>query len=167
MLRLLLALGVLVAAPAWAIGEPNCTSEKHRAFDFWVGQWTVIGPDGKKAGDSSIQFAAKGCAIHETWQSAALSGNSYSMYDSGNDQWRQLWVDSSGTSILFSGDFVDGKMALKGETLAGDGTLYHRLEWTPQDNGSVRQQWLASEDDGASWATLFDGMYERVVPEAD
>ena len=158
---------LLLPSAAWAIGEPNCTSEKHRAFDFWVGQWTVTGPGGDKAGESTIQFAAGGCAIHESWQSAALTGNSYSMYDSGADQWRQLWVDSSGTSILFTGDFTDGKMALKGETPAEDGTLFHRLEWTLQEDGSVLQKWLASEDDGVTWSILFDGLYERVTPEAN
>jgi len=155
----LVAAGLLVANPAWAVGEPNCTSADHRAFDFWVGEWNVTLPDGTKAGENSIQLAAGGCALHESWQSANITGNSYSMYDSANDQWRQLWVDSSGTSILFTGALRDGKMAMTAETPAEDGTLYHRLEWTPNANGTVRQHWQASDDDGENWSTLFDGLY--------
>ena len=36
-----------------------------------------------------------------------------------------------------------------------------RIAWTPDADGSVRQHWQQSTDDGASWATVFDGIYRR------
>jgi hypothetical protein len=35
-----------------------------------------------------------------------------------------------------------------------------RITWTPGPDG-VRQHWESSADDGATWATAFDGRYRR------
>lgn len=36
----------------------------------------------------------------------------------------------------------------------------HRITWTPNADGSVRQQWK-SADSAGKWSTLFDGKYTR------
>ena len=57
-------------------------------------------------------------------------------------------------------------MVLSGERPprpGGDSTAptLHRITWTPLPDGSVRQHWEASQDAGANWRTLFDGLYRR------
>ena len=51
-----------------------CQSEAHRAFDFWVGQWTVTSPS--RPGWSSIntiRLINDGCTLHEHYESGAYT----------------------------------------------------------------------------------------------
>ena len=41
------------------------------------------------------------------------------------------------------------------------GAAINRITWPPRADGSVRQHWQTSSDDGASWTTVFDGLYFR------
>jgi hypothetical protein len=54
-------------------------------------------------------------------------------------------------------------MVLSGQRPARDGSgmVLHRISWTPNADGTVRQLWEASKDDGGTWAVLFDGLYAR------
>jgi hypothetical protein len=38
-----------------------------------------------------------------------------------------------------------------------------RITWTPNSDGSVRQHWESSTDNGKSWQTGFDGLYRRIT----
>ena len=52
-------------------------------------------------------------------------------------------------------------MVLRGVSLAQDGSeVQNRITWTPNPDGSVRQLWEASQDGGATWSMLFDGLYQ-------
>ncbi len=63
-----------------------------------------------------------------------------------------------------SGALVDGSMVLSGSRPAANGgTALHRISWTPNEDGSVRQLWETSLDDGSSWTVLFDGLYVKVA----
>ena len=52
-------------------------------------------------------------------------------------------------------------MVLEGKTLdtAGKETR-HRITWTPNADGSVRQLWESTDAKGA-WTVAFDGLYKR------
>ena len=58
---------------------------------------------------------------------------------------------------------VDGSMVLAGRrpTRDGSGEASHRITWTPNPDGTVRQLWEASKDGGVNWSVLFDGLYTR------
>ena len=43
----------------------------------------------------------------------------------------------------------------------GSGMARHRITWTPNDDGTVRQVWNVSTDGGATWKVVFDGTYTR------
>jgi hypothetical protein len=149
-----------------------CSSGKHRQFDFWLGDWNVTS-DGQPAGNNSIQAVFGGCALQENWQGAGaggLRGGSFNVYDQATDSWHQTWVDSSGTLLQLDGGMRQGSMVLEGQrpSADGNGMTTHRISWTQNADGSVRQLWEASSD-GETWAVLFDGLYERTrgIPEAD
>jgi hypothetical protein len=36
-----------------------------------------------------------------------------------------------------------------------------RITWTPNADGTVRQFWDTSDDDGKTWVVSFDGIYRR------
>ena len=173
MTRLLFLLAAL-AHPTWAQDAPNptgpapatpCASEEHRQFDFWLGQWTVTAGD-QPAGANRIEKRHGGCVLAEHWTSARgnFSGSSFNIYDSASGRWHQTWVDSSGTLLLLDGQFTNGQMVLAGTRPGADGTTaHHRITWTPNPDGTVRQHWETG--DGDSWKTLFDGLYAPAVDQ--
>jgi hypothetical protein len=142
-----------------------CSSAKHRQFDFWIGEWEV-NSNGQAAGTNSVVLIHNGCALQENWQGTGpggLSGTSFNIYDQANDKWHQTWVDSSGTLLQLDGALVDGNMVLSGQRPARDTgkMVIHRISWTPGGDGTVRQYWEASNDEGESWTVLFDGTYVK------
>ena len=142
-----------------------CSSPEYRQFDFWIGDWEVTS-GGQLAGANHIHPVHNGCALQENWQGSGeggISGSSYNIYDKSTGQWHQTWVDGSGTLLQLDGGIEGGVMVLSGERLARDGSglARHRISWTPNTDGSVRQLWEASKDGGATWAVLFDGLYTR------
>ena len=161
-MKILLSMMLLFSLPAIAQeteGDPDpsariCNSREHRQFDFWIGDWDVSSA-GQPAGTNSIQPIHNVCALQENWQGAGpggISGTSFNIYDQATGRWHQTWVDSSGTLLLLDGSFAEGSMVLSGTRPArdGKGTALHRISWTPNPDGTVRQLWEASTDDGAN-----------------
>ena len=152
-IALLLASFAAVAAPPKA-----CTAPEHRQFDFWVGEWRVTTPDGKHAGDNTIGAVLDGCALHESWQGASGGrGFSYNAWDKDRQVWHQTWVDRQGNLLLLEGRFAAGRMELSGV----QGKALNRITWEPRKDGTVRQLWETSADQGKTWQTAFDGLYRR------
>ena len=153
---------VLVASTSGAAAAAPCDGAAHRAFDFWVGEWQVRTPDGKLAGVNRIAQEYGGCVLHERYDTGrGYSGESLNMYDAPRQVWHQTWVDSAGTLLLLEGGIRDGKMVLEGQTVATGGAVTrHRISWTPNPDGSVRQLW-ESTDVAGRWTIAFDGMYTR------
>lgn len=139
-----------------------CASAAHRAFDFWIGEWQVHGANGKLAGTNSITTAHGGCVLRESYRTpGAYSGESINMYDASRKVWHQTWADSSGLLLTLEGGLQDGKMVLEGSGVAaGGGAIKHRISWTPNADGSVRQHWESTDASG-KWTTAFDGKYTR------
>ena len=160
-MRLPLAVLLLVAGTAASAQPPapnRCAAPEHRQFDFWVGDWRVTTPDGKHAGDNTIEKILDGCVLHENWRGASGGrGYSYNAYDAVRKVWHQTWVDRNGGVLLLDGAFKDGSMVLEG----AQGTTLNRITWTPNKDGTVRQLWEASTDQGKSWQVAFDGLYRR------
>lgn len=145
-----------------------CTAPEYRQFDFWIGDWKVTSNE-QPAGTNTIHRVHKGCALQENWQGAGeggISGSSFNIYDQATGRWHQTWVDANGTLLQLDGGPVDGAMIMSGTrpTRDGSGAVRHRISWTPNPDGSVRQLWEASKDGGESWAILFDGLYTK-APE--
>jgi len=154
-----LVLGFLIMNAALAA---PCDSPQHRAFDFWIGEWQVKTPDGKLAGVNRIEREYGGCVLHERYDTGrGYSGESLNIFDAGRNVWHQTWVDTSGTLLVLEGGIKEGKMVLEGQTSeAGGQVTKHRISWTPNPDGSVRQLW-ESTDAAGKWITAFDGRYTR------
>ncbi len=160
-----IALSALAGADAAAQTAKPCQAAEHRQFDFWIGQWDVYLPDGKKAGENLIVPFANGCGLLESWSgSSGTTGKSLNMYDVADRRWHQVWVDSDGTRLMLDGGLVDGKMVL-GSDAPDPGkpgiVVKQKISWTPNPDGSVRQLWQVSTDGGATWRTEFDGKYVK------
>jgi hypothetical protein len=154
----------LILAPAIGFAA-TCETPAHHQFDFWLGEWQVRTPDGKLAGVNRIEREYGGCVLHERYSTdKGFSGESLNAYDAGRRLWHQTWVDNQGTLLLLEGDWVGGSMVLQGETVEEGGVrTRHRITWTPNADGTVRQHWETSDDKG-QWGTFFDGLYSRKTP---
>lgn len=145
---------------------PCNADERHHAFDFWIGEWTVT-VGGVFAGTNSIKPILGHCTIFEQWTgNAGTTGKSFNYYDPGYDRWRQIWISDNGTFIEFTGVARDGGIFYKAETInPADGSkTLHKFEFTQIGNGIVRQYWETSTDDGESWTSIWDAEY---APAAD
>jgi len=142
---------------------PCLADERHRAFDFWIGEWTVT-QNGRFAGNNSVRPILGHCTIFEQWESAGGGfGKSFNYYDPGRDHWRQIWIDDSGSFIEFTGAARDGGIFYTAETVnPADGVVtQHKFEFTQIEDGIIRQYWETSTDSGETWAAIWDGRYER------
>jgi hypothetical protein len=149
-----------IASSAGAAGA--CDASEHRQFDFWLGEWNVRTPDGKLAGVNSIKSEYGGCVLHERYStSRGYSGESLNAYDAGRKVWHQTWVDTDGALLLLEGGLRGSSMVLEGQAVGPKGEITkHRITWTPNADGTVRQHWESSDSKGA-WSTAFDGAYQR------
>ena len=141
-----------------------CTSDVHRQFDFWVGDWEVTDSAGRTVyGTNRVVREEGGCLIHENWVgSRGGSGQSLNFFDPLQQKWEQVWVGSDGLILQMLGGLRRDSMVLEGEALApGGARVAQRAAWTPQADGRVRQFWEQSTDGGSTWAVAFDGWYRR------
>jgi hypothetical protein len=161
MLRLAIA-AFLIAMCSGVASAGACDASEHRQFDFWLGEWNVHTPDGKLAGVNSIKREYDSCVLHERYSTPrGYSGESLNMYDAGRKVWHQTWVDTSGALLLLEGGLRAGSMVLEGQSVDTSGLITkHRITWTPNPNGTVRQHWESTDAKG-KWITAFDGTYSR------
>ena len=164
-----LALPILVATssdgdqstPAKARG---CATAQHRQFDFWLGEWDVQA-GGTVAGQNRITSVSGGCALLEQWQGAGGgSGTSLNAYSVADGRWHQTWVDAQGGRLVLAGgwDEATGTMRLEGTTADRNGhPALNVISWQRLADGSVRQRWRVSPDNGTTWRELFDGVYRK------
>lgn len=152
----------VLAATAAAASAGPCDTPERRQFDFWLGQWEVRTPNGKLAGTNSIEREYDGCVIHERYTTErGYKGESLNAYDTGRKVWHQTWVDNQGTLLLLEGSLQGASMVLQGQNIGEGGRIVkHRITWTPNPDGSVRQHWESTNEQG-QWATAFDGAYTR------
>jgi len=165
MKTLLLSIALLCSINFYAQTKPcNCCTEKHAEFDFWIGEWSVTNPDGSAAGTNSIVKIQDNCILQENWTSAKgnFTGTSNNFYNYKTKQWEQIWVDNQGQSLHLKGNKIGNQMILQtDEEKNKDGVpFYHRVTWTLNEDGSVRQYWETITN-GKDITVAFDGLYKK------
>lgn len=136
---------------------------EHKQFDFWVGEWQVMNPQGQLAGTSSIQRIVDGCVIFENWTGAqGGNGKSFNYYDKADGKWHQLWIGNTGGVINFSGEYKENAMRYEAANTAANGSkTLQRMTFFKLEGDKVRQLWETSTDDGKTWSVAFDGTYVK------
>jgi len=142
----------------------NCCTEDHKAFDFWIGEWTVSNAtNGNPAGKSKISQEEGGCVIRENWTSAnsGFTGTSLNFYNAAKERWEQLWIDNNGGYLKLKGKRTGNQMILSSDPFDKDGKkLINRITWTANEDGTVRQLWEILEGDEVV-NVAFDGLYQK------
>lgn len=165
MKTLLLSIAILGSLSFYAqTNSCNCCTEKHAEFDFWAGDWSVTNPDGSVAGTNMIVKLQDNCILQENWTSAKgnFTGTSNNFYNYKTKQWEQIWIDNQGGSLHLKGNRIDNQMILQtDEEKNKDGNpFFHRVTWTLNKDGSVRQYWETITN-GKDVTVAFDGLYRK------
>jgi hypothetical protein len=152
----------LVALLSYVTKAQDCSSDLHRSFDFWIGDWEVVDTAGKKLGENSIKLIEAGCILEEHWTgSAGGTGSSWNYVDA-DSTWNQLWIDALGGVLKMSGGMENGSMILRSEWDEASGQ-YNQITWTPRNDGTVIQHWEALNREGKFVKTVFYGIYRRKI----
>jgi len=142
----------------------QCCTENHSEFDFWIGSWSVTGPKGKTVGKNVINKIQGNCILQENWTSSqsSFTGTSNNFYNAQEKRWEQIWLDNQGGSLHLKGHKVGNQMILESDEKKNkdDEPFYHRITWTHNDDGSVRQYWETVKN-GKDITVTFDGLYKK------
>lgn len=141
-----------------------CRAAEYRQLDYSIGRFRVVAETGEPAGDLQVEAILAGCALRARWRGAiAGSGEATTWYDRHTGQWHRVFVNDDGNSFRLSGRVGAAGLVLSGRSAFFDGRIgLQRLTWVPQPDGSIRQHWELSMDDGRSWETL---LASRAIPE--
>jgi len=153
-----------------------CTQLEAKQFDFWIGEWDLTwqGPQGGlpegQVGKAVniINSELGGCVIAENFSFAdsSYTGRSWSVYSAGKKQWQQTWVDNSGSYLLFTGEFSEGKMILQTQPYQrGDKTFVSRMVFKNIQKNSLDWDWQRSDDNGKTWKDVWNIHYQRKMTE--
>ena len=159
---LMLAL-ISSAISGQVLSDGPCAKTQNTQFNFWLGSWKVLRPDGREAGINHIKSKHGGCVLSESYSTkTGYQGESLNIYDASRDVWHQTWVDNGGLLLKLEGKFIDNTMVLEGKVKGQDGKFAsHKITWSQSNDGTVRQHWQTSTD-GKNWQTAFDGLYTKV-----
>lgn len=147
-----------------------CSSSEFRAFDFWIGEWEVTAA-GNTSPTATSRITARhgGCVVLEQYRTGGgYTGMSLSFYDAPRKVWHQTWMGADGTPLHIEGGLnAAGEMVLSNANWPGyvPGSPINRVTWSPNEDGSVRQNWETSSDGGKTWSDVFDGRYVPRKPE--
>jgi len=142
-----------------------CADPKVHEFDFWIGSWIVYknGTD-TIVGYNEITQVADGCSLLESYKSAKSNykGNSLNKYNATTGKWQQFWVDNGGLTLFIQGSYANNKLTMENEDRNADGTsTKNKITWFKNEDGTVRQFWEQSTDQGKTWSVAFDGLYRK------
>jgi tetratricopeptide (TPR) repeat protein len=142
--------------------RPCKYAPESRQLDFWIGTWDVFNTQGQKVGVNVIQPFAESCALMENWTAVNESnGKSINYYDPSTEKWYQFWIGSGGGALRYEGRYRDGAMRFEGETVAAGKKTFHRLTFSKNADGSVRQFAEMSNDEGKTWSVSYDFKYVK------
>lgn len=142
---------------------PCLSNAEARHFDFWIGEWDVF-VNGNKVGENSITRAKGGCAIHENYITTRnYAGQSINFYSPVEKKWHQHWVGSAGDVYNYiETKREEGLLQFVSDFMTPQGNItLSRLTFTLNDDGTVRQLFESSTDDGKTWTPGFDGLYKK------
>ncbi len=167
--KISLSILVIVISSNYSIAQSKescpCCSEPYKAFNFWVGSWTVFNTQGIIIGTNRIVKMQDGCVLQENWEASnkTNTGTSYNYFDKSDSTWNQLWINNRGNILKLKGNIdSSGAMVLKsGPVDSPKGVYYNQITWTKNKDGSVTQRWDILDKNSKVISKAFVGTYRK------
>lgn len=135
---------------------------EYRQFDFWVGDWDVFNPSGRRVGANRVVLLQDGCIVEENWTSArGGTGQSFNFYNPVTKRWHQSYMDSGGDNWMMDGEYRDGVLRFESFIYSPGSKVQVRMSFTNLGPDKVRQTADTSADGGKTWTPVWDGTYVR------
>ncbi len=164
-----------VAASPAVPPAPACSEPERRQLDFWLGDWDVAirvrpGPTSdawtEARGMNVVRPILGGCAVEESFHGdgpgAPWAGRSFSTYWPRAHEWRQTWVDDSGSYLAFRGGPEGDSFVLDGERPTEPGkTRQMRMVFKDIARDSLFWSWEQRAEAGTAWAPVMTIAYTR------
>lgn len=135
--------------------------DKHRDFDFWVGEWELSWLNDEKQevkGKNSVKKILNG-VIEENFSAPnGFEGKSLTIYSKRDGKWHQTWVDNQGGHFVFEGIIEENQK--KFQTKIKD-TLWQMVFYNFNEEG-FDWKWQRSKDDGLNWEILWKIKYSEI-----
>ena len=159
----LLALSAIASCSAPLCAQPPkpCSASEFRQFDFWMGQWDAYNALGRAEGSVENVTATGGCGFIEYRRFPdGQTGVAFNIYDPVRTTWSQLW-QAPGNVVRLEGRWSGTALETEG-TIAptGQAEKPFRVVWTPQPDGSVKQDFFV-RGTAAAWKPWFTTIYRR------
>ena len=157
--------------------NPNSSpSAEARAFDFWIGDWSIqqkiLNQDGtwlQFEAKTSVTPALDGRALIEHWEGSVqffwegmqtpqpMQGLSVRSYDAQAGRWHIHWMDSRNPSFgaPYVGGFDEGKGEFFREWETPQGKRLGRITFSDITSSSVHWELAVSSDEGQTWSVLW------------
>lgn len=136
------------------------------AFNFLVGNWFVKDVAGRAVGTESVTKDDGGCTLIEKWRGVTARdvGLAVITYQPAQKLWHRDALLRSASLLEFDGRTTGGSMFMTAKQYSESGlTRVHRITWTPNTDGSIRELWQSSTDIGNSWQVRFDDVLTRIA----
>ena len=160
-----LALILAVVSGSTVTAKPApCSAPEFHQWDFWRGEWRVTDAKGVFQGSSEITAGPGCCGLVEHWTGKGGSqGQSLSGYDSTRKSWTQFWISPAEVIRLEGRRDAQGALWTEGTISYNASGVEHPFRgiWTPQADGSVRQQFFEFDPKANSWGEWFTGIYRH------
>jgi len=131
-------------------------------FDFWLGEWDASWGENLH-GVNRITRRWDRVVVEEFdgRPGMPLEGHSVSAYDATAKQWKQTWVDNTGSYLDFAGGFKDGRMILARAFQKDGKTIQQRMVYFDITPDSFKWNWERSLDEGKTWQAMWEIVYTR------
>ncbi len=141
-----------------------CCEGNYREFDFWVGSWKVLDSEENVVGTNEISIVEGKCVIQENWLGASGgTGVSMNYFNAADSTWNQVWVDNSGNPLVLKGRMEHGSMVMQSTPTMVNGKMaINQVSWTPNEDGTVLQEWVLIDEETQIKNLLFQGWYHKL-----
>lgn len=138
------------------------------SFDFWVGTWSLswTNAQGQEVkGYNHIEHILGDKVIQENFADSTTGfyGKSWSVYNPKNNSWKQVWTDSNGGFLQFTGAQYGDSLAFEMTPTVLNGiAVVRRMVFYNITENSFTWDWQSAKAGTQEWKVLWRITYTRV-----